>query len=389
MPMSQNLTCPPPDQSSSLIFKISKIVASGDDGNKAENVLDTDFGTRWSNKGKGSFLNCEPAYVENHKVNQIRIAFYKGNERSSSFIVQESTDGTNFVNVSKAFTSSGKSDGLEVFNLDKETNAKNVRLVFNGNSKDGENGWNSVTTLQLVDDPSWKPGEVIPPITPEPPVTPPPGPVTPPTPTDGTFKSLTKDGVGIVYEAIEVFYNYRDNSRDDGKRRDFNGLGSKCNKVSIGGYFKFNGTPPKDEVSGKCRGGKHSGAGKRVNCYDMGHKIYGGAQRQRIEEIHPDYKNEVKGGTGPSVKDKFIGFQFVCFPVPEKKMMVSEIWIDDGDNEGTKPANKWKRTSRFEETKYYFEQLLTDHAETIRIDDPEKKGLKQLVEKWIFCANLK
>ena len=288
--MSQ-LTCPPPDQSSSLHIKISKITASGDDGNKAENVLDTDFKTRWSNKGKGSFLNCEPAYVENHGVNQVRIAFFKGAERASSFIVQESADGTNFTNVSNAFKSSGKSDGLEVFNLNKEVTAKNVRLVFNGNSKDGENGWNSVTTLELIDDPNWIAGEVIPVPEPEPPVTPP----TPPTPTpEGQFLTFTKDGVGVVYEALEIFYNYRNNDRDDGKRRDFNGLGSKCYKVSIGGYFKFNGTPPKDEVSGKCRGGKHSGDGTRVNCYDMGHKIYGGAQRQRIEEFHPDYKNEVK-----------------------------------------------------------------------------------------------
>ena len=76
-------------------------------------------------------------------------------------------------------------------------------------------------------------------------------------------------------------------------------------------------------------------------------------------------------------------------PSNDDKAMISEIWIDDGNNEGDKPANKWKRTSQFIEKKYVFLDLLTDHCETIRIDDPQKKGLKQLVEKWIFCANLK
>lgn len=388
MAAEQNLTCP---VESTTVYFSYDVVASGreNDTKHEKNVLDTVLETTWTCKGKGAYLTLTPKYDQgDHGVNQLRIAFGKGNERKAYFFVQESEDAKTFTPLTKPdrLSSSGTTDGLELFVFTKETKAKTFRIVFDGND---DNEWANVATVQLVDDPHFKPDTTEPPApnpvppTPEPPVTPP-GPL----PNPDLSKTFTKDGVQVVYEATEIIYNPNNNDRDDGKRRDYNGLGSKCDKVSIGAYFKFSSNPPKDEISGKCRGGKHSGDGKRVNCYDMGSDIYSGKQRQRVEELHPQYTNGVAGGTGVKVTDKFVGFQFVCMPNVSKKVMISEIWIDDGDNEGDKPANKWRQTSKFEESKYYFEKLLADHVETIRIDDPEKKGLKQLVEKWHFCASL-
>jgi hypothetical protein len=120
-----------------------KLRASSDDGNGPENLLDGRLDTRWSADGIGQWV--EFAFPEPRDFSGMKIAFYRGNQRSTAFVVETSTDGNQY---EPCFTgrSSGSSDALETYAFPKRKISW-VRLVGKGNS---ENEWMSVSEVVFV-----------------------------------------------------------------------------------------------------------------------------------------------------------------------------------------------------------------------------------------------
>jgi len=119
------------------------VVASGDDGNVAGNVLDNDLNTRWSASGDGQWIQfCLNSATT---VTGVQIAFYNGTTRTSTFDILTSTDGANWSTKATNRVSSGTSLNLETFSITAAT-AKYVRIVGHGNSV---NAWNSYTEVRI------------------------------------------------------------------------------------------------------------------------------------------------------------------------------------------------------------------------------------------------
>ncbi|MBQ4629722.1 MAG: discoidin domain-containing protein [Clostridia bacterium] len=112
--------------------------------NKAVNVLDGDFSTRWSaNSAKSStgeqYLTF--AFAKPADVNCVALAFYRdGTERIAYFDIQISSDGAKWETVGE-YDSSGITDGFEYYEIgDKK--ASYVRIMCYGTNV---SSWNSIT----------------------------------------------------------------------------------------------------------------------------------------------------------------------------------------------------------------------------------------------------
>ncbi|MDR4491342.1 MAG: discoidin domain-containing protein [Candidatus Nitrosocosmicus sp.] len=213
-----------------------------------------------------------------------------------------------------------------------------------------------------------------------------------PTPTpQPSGQNVTKDGVQLLYKPKEISYKHSQNFRDDGKRYDFNcGENKNFTNVELIGYFRFkDGKAVDDEISGKCRGGEHH-SGSSPKTYDMGIEIKTGKARYRTEDKHPEYEKgtakDTESGQGIPLKGKFVGYKFVCKNAEDNKSVNLQIWQDQGDNEGEKPANAWKLISNWNVTKPLWLIPPKDHQETLRVDDPGKNGQKNLEIKWEACS---
>lgn len=121
---------------------IASVRASGDDGNVPANAIDGSLATRWSNLGKGSFLQADLGSAKT--VCSASVAWYSGTTRRSTFRVMLSTDGTTFT---QAFAgqSSGTTNALQTYAL-SPTTARFVRIVVDGNTL---NDWASITELRV------------------------------------------------------------------------------------------------------------------------------------------------------------------------------------------------------------------------------------------------
>ncbi|MCU6792740.1 discoidin domain-containing protein [Paenibacillus sp. WQ 127069] len=124
----------------------SAVSASSDDGNVPGNTVDGDLNTRWSANGDGQWIKYDLG--SSKKVSYIKIAFYNGSTRTSTFDIQTSTDNTNFSTVQSNVTST-LSDALQTFNFTDVDPARYVRIVGHGNSS---NTWNSYTEVEIYGD---------------------------------------------------------------------------------------------------------------------------------------------------------------------------------------------------------------------------------------------
>jgi len=114
-------------------------------GNTPQNTLDNSLNTRWSQPGLNQWIQYDLGRLAN--IWAVDIAFYLGNQRTSFFNIQTSTDGQKFNNILTGGVSSGISTGLERFSF-SPSQARFVRIVCNGNSTGGEN-WNSLTEVRI------------------------------------------------------------------------------------------------------------------------------------------------------------------------------------------------------------------------------------------------
>jgi len=119
------------------------VLASSNDGNLPENVLDNNLQTRWSAKGDGQWI--EFCLETENEVDGVEIAFHSGKIRKSIFDVLTSLDRVTWTNVALGLTSCGTSNDLEKFSFNKIM-AKYVRIVGHGNSL---NLWNSYCEVKL------------------------------------------------------------------------------------------------------------------------------------------------------------------------------------------------------------------------------------------------
>lgn len=380
--MSDSIICPPLAEQKFHEFQITRISASGgeNDKNSENNVIDTDFETRWSSRGKDQYLILEPKYEDqNLSINQIKISFYKGDTRKQFFKIQASEDNNNYDDISGDLESSGITDGLETYSFPNSTRAKYIKILCKGNDADGSEGdWNSITTVKLTHDSQAVPGEYKP-------------------TKEGDDRSSsfgggssgdlakTKEGVELKYPSKKIKYDFERNFRDDGKRFDFEGLGSSFASSELTGYFRFIRDPVNDEVSGKQGGGLHSN-GTRPRCYDVGVHIRSGKTRYRMEERHHDMINGDRGGEAEPLRDKFIGYKFI--KKNEANGVRLQFWQDTGNNDGDTPANEWTLVSDWLETRHVWRTSGADHQETIRIDDPDEDGLRNLEFKWISLSEI-
>ncbi|TEW55312.1 hypothetical protein E2R68_06040 [Psychromonas sp. RZ22] len=122
-----------------------KVVASSNDGNGPDRLIDGDIQTRWSANGPGETATLDYGLVS--EFDAVRIAFSKGDERSTNFDIEVSEDGQTWTQVLSGQKSSGRTNTIERFPFTAPVKARYVKYVGQGNSK---NSWNSVTEFNAV-----------------------------------------------------------------------------------------------------------------------------------------------------------------------------------------------------------------------------------------------
>ncbi len=120
----------------------TSVTASADDGNVPANVVDGNLATRWSANGDGQWLQLDLGATKN--LSALKIAFYVGDTRVSTFDVQTSTNGTSWTTIASGLQSSGTTTALEIFDV-PDVSARYVRYLGHGNSV---NLWNSLTEVE-------------------------------------------------------------------------------------------------------------------------------------------------------------------------------------------------------------------------------------------------
>lgn len=138
---------PVPLPQGSIINVVSAIATSFDErdgGHTPDNTLDNNLDTRWSAEGDGENIILE--LEEKTNVQEIGIAFYKGDQRIQYFSIEVSDDGENYHTVYEG-ESSGKSLDEQIFSVNSE--AKYIRIIGQCNN---ENEWNSISEVNVYSD---------------------------------------------------------------------------------------------------------------------------------------------------------------------------------------------------------------------------------------------
>jgi hypothetical protein len=132
-----------PQQIQCTTTSISSVKPSASQtGFPPSNVLDNNLQTRWSNNGKGSWIQLDLGSSKN--ICSINIAWYKGDVRQNNFVISTSKDGSIYTIVLGS-KSSGTTLNLEKYEL-PVTNARYVKVTVNGNT---QNDWASITEAKV------------------------------------------------------------------------------------------------------------------------------------------------------------------------------------------------------------------------------------------------
>lgn len=136
-------------------YAITSATDNGNDGNQATGAIDRNLATRWSQNSTNAQLTVDMG--QNHPVDRLKIAWYKGDERQAKFNISYSTDNTTYTNIPPIaggggnYTAGGHSLNLEEFSLVQTSpaqaiTARFIRYTGLGNTV---NNWNSVTELEV------------------------------------------------------------------------------------------------------------------------------------------------------------------------------------------------------------------------------------------------
>ena len=132
-----------PDQTQCSTASIKANKASGSQTSfPPSNVLDKNLDTRWSNNGKGSWIQLDLGASKD--ICNVNIAWYKGNERQNNFVISTSNDGNTFTSQSQ-MKSRGSTLDFEKYTL-SNTNARYVKITVNGNT---QNDYASITEIKV------------------------------------------------------------------------------------------------------------------------------------------------------------------------------------------------------------------------------------------------
>jgi hypothetical protein len=124
-------------------LSISSLKASGYEAvNPPANATDDRLDTRWSNLGKGSWLDYDLG--SDKAVAGVAIAWHLGNTRTNTFTLSVSSDGVNYTQVYSG-TSSGTTTAAETYAFTSRT-ARRVRVTVNGNSA---SDWASIAEARV------------------------------------------------------------------------------------------------------------------------------------------------------------------------------------------------------------------------------------------------
>jgi hypothetical protein len=204
---------PEPEPVTCDILHANSASASGNDGNLPENVLDQDLSTRWSSLGLGEHITVNLGSVND--LCGAGIAWFKGDERSNSFIVSVSLDGGSYSEVFDGH-SSGTSDNEEFYEFTASA-VQFVRVTVNGNTS---NDWASIFEIETAGSgPAERPSEEP---TPQPTPDPDPDPTPDPEPENESFDIF---GISKMLPS-GVDGNHWDSSHwDSGSSRNVTGAG--------------------------------------------------------------------------------------------------------------------------------------------------------------------
>ncbi|MEO9570140.1 MAG: polysaccharide lyase family 7 protein [Polaribacter sp.] len=110
--------------------------------NPIGNIDDNSMSTRWSGYGNSVHVDIDFGTVV--RVDYIKLALHKGDERTTSFDYLESSNGSSYTKKGGK-TSSGNTESHEEFDL-SNMDTRYLRLTFKGNSV---SDWNSVLDLEI------------------------------------------------------------------------------------------------------------------------------------------------------------------------------------------------------------------------------------------------
>ena len=110
-----------------------------------ENVIDGDLGTRWASPGDNRNIYVDLGSV--HRIDDVRIAWFRGDTRTSDFNIyaREGTSGS--WNEVFSGTSSGDTEGLENYNVD-DADARFVRVEVESNSAGAD--FQNISEIEVI-----------------------------------------------------------------------------------------------------------------------------------------------------------------------------------------------------------------------------------------------
>ncbi len=124
-------------------LSVVSVTASSNDGNVPANTLDRDLLTRWSAEGDGEFITFE--LEQNKTLDEVAIAWYKGDQRVADFTIETSIDGNIWHQIFSG-SSSGTTLEAEVYNV-ADSLVRYIRIIGFGNT---QNNWNSITEAYIL-----------------------------------------------------------------------------------------------------------------------------------------------------------------------------------------------------------------------------------------------
>jgi hypothetical protein len=125
---------------------IRSVVANGEQnseiGNTASNAIDNNPNTRWSNDGKGSFIQADLGQPT--VLCTVDISWLHGDSRQYNFVISVSNDGTHFTDVVSA-KSTGETNLAERYNV-PQLAARYVKITVFGSN---ESNWVNITEMAI------------------------------------------------------------------------------------------------------------------------------------------------------------------------------------------------------------------------------------------------
>lgn len=122
-------------------YQIKGSDASGDDGNVPSNAYDGNVNTRWSDWGLGQYIVLDLGSKKS--IDQVKISWYKGDERKRRFIIYASEDKSTYTQAIKG-ESSGNTLSLETYNF-SQVSGQYVKIFHNNDNAQ----WFSITEIEV------------------------------------------------------------------------------------------------------------------------------------------------------------------------------------------------------------------------------------------------